>query len=768
MIRKKLMAGLLAAALVMPATIAPAPVSAADRFTDISDHWGRDIINEAASLGIVGGYPEGNFLPDNLMKREEFFKLITNVLTEVPDTSTTTLNFYDVDPIEWYVPTIKTIYAARIATGNGYGSIGIGQMVTREEAAKIVASIISTDNLDTTKNASSAKDVAKISSWALPYVNIMFQKGYMQGDTEGNFRPTTALTRAEAATLLLNVKKKESVIKGPGTAGTTTGTNTGTVTPPVTVTGNPVCGSGHTVAEGAFTAGNGTKESPYQIMTEAQLNHVRKHLGSGLYFQLANDINVSTDLATATSTVNGSYDWSNGNFVPIGDKGSPFIGSFDGNNHTIKGLKISGTVVGSSGNSAAPYAGLFGASDSSSIIQNITLARAEIKGDTNTGGIVGYNKGTIKNCVLESDSTVQGTSNVGGITGNSEGVLRSSINKARITSTGANTGGIAGYVKIEEDEALYSCVNKGTVSGENGVGGVAGCVTAVEKEITVEKCSNSGAVSAKKTYGGGVIGRIEAASGEVEISGCYNSGAVSGEGANGGIAGVLSGKDISAEDCYNTGSINGETVGGIAGENKGNIVNCYNKGKIIADSEAGGIAGTQSSGKATIDQCYNDGAVTANDNAGGIAGLNSGIVTNCYNTAKIKAEEKAGGIAGTNKEEIELCYNVGRISADDEGGVTGKNGGSIKYCFWLEDTADKVTGDKDSSASVSSSAELSQKELAGVNKITIGNDRDFLDDYLNDKNDEDVWEYLYDEDDDIDLDSDKEYLYPSLKDTERE
>ncbi|MGN0711807.1 MAG: S-layer homology domain-containing protein [Anaerovoracaceae bacterium] len=764
MIRKKLMAGLLAAALIVPTAVTPVPISAADRFTDISDHWGRDIINEAASLGIVGGYPEGNFLPDNLMKREEFFKLITNVLTEVPDTSTTTLNFYDVDPIEWYVPTIKTIYAAGIATGNGYGSIGIGQMITREEAAKIVASIVSTDNLDTTKNASSAKDAAQISSWALPYINIMFQKGYMQGDTEGNFRPTTALTRAEAATLLLNVKKKESVIKGPGTAGTTTGTNTGTVTPPVTVTGNPVCGSGHTVADGAFTVGNGTKDSPYQIMTEAQLNHVRKHLGSGLYFQLANNITVSTDFAATASAAAGSSDWSGGNFEPIGDKTAPFIGNFDGNNYTISGLNIQGTVVGSS--TAAPYAGLFGCISSDSVVEEVIIANASVKGSTNVGGITGYNLGTIKNCVSDSGSKVEGTTNTGGIAGTSEGNIKSSINKGEVKSAGTNIGGIAGYVNAAEDEALYSCVNKGSVSGKARVGGIVGCAAGSSKDISIEKCSNTGNVEAEDNYAGGIIGQTEGGSGEFEIRACYNSGEISGEGINGGITGISEGKAIIIRDCYNTGEINGGSSGGIVGSNESKIENCYNTGKIIADKDAGGITATQDSSKAVIDQCYNDGAVTSNDSAGGIAGINEGTISNCYNTAKIKAEESAGGIAGMNKEEIELCYNAGKISGDDnEGGLAGENAGTVKKCFWLEDTVKNAVGSKKSGATLTYTIQVTEEELAGQSKVSVGSSRDYVADYFNDENDETVWEYLYDTSES--LSKQKGYVYPSLTDTER-
>ena len=60
-------------------------------FTDIDGHWAEAIIEEAVGLKIVGGYPDGTFRPDNLIKREEFYKLLTNILTVTPDTSNTVI-----------------------------------------------------------------------------------------------------------------------------------------------------------------------------------------------------------------------------------------------------------------------------------------------------------------------------------------------------------------------------------------------------------------------------------------------------------------------------------------------------------------------------------------------------------------------------------------------------------------------------------------------------------------------------------------------------
>ncbi|HVI40161.1 MAG TPA: S-layer homology domain-containing protein, partial [Anaerovoracaceae bacterium] len=238
-------------------------------FTDIDGHWAEDIIKEAADLKIVGGYPDGTFRPDNLIKREEFYKLLTNILTVTPDTSDTKIQFTDVVENEWYVPTIKIAVASKITSGYGDGTFGIGLMISRQEAAKVAGSVIPSDADKSAKGAETALDKGSIADWAYDYVDLMFKKRYMKGDTEGNFRPTMALTRAEAATILLNVKKNETIIAA--NADELAGSNCLTV---------------HSGEEGAFTAGKGTQSEPYKIYTEAQLNHMRMHTTEGAFYIL--------------------------------------------------------------------------------------------------------------------------------------------------------------------------------------------------------------------------------------------------------------------------------------------------------------------------------------------------------------------------------------------------------------------------------------------------------------------------------------------------
>ncbi|QHI72096.1 S-layer homology domain-containing protein [Aminipila terrae] len=737
MVKKRVLAIMLSAVMVFTMNVSFASAGT-DKFTDINGHWGQSIINEAASLGVVGGYPEGYFLPDNLMKREEFYKLITNVLTVTPNTSNTVVTFKDVNPIEWYVPTIKTAVAAGITKGYEDGSFGIGQMISRQEAAKVVATVISTNNLDTSKSAATVKDAALIGDWALPYVNIMFQKGYMQGDDQGNFRPTMALTRAEAATLLLNVKKKETVIKGPGTVAVTT-------TPAITVpTGNAGCQRTHSVTAGAFTVGTGTAKDPYEVSSEEQLNHIRVHMSEGGYYKLTKDIKITKDFATtvpnvATSTPN----WSEGNFEPIGTEGNPFVGNFDGNGHSISGLNITGTAKGKDTGNIAGYAGLFGYVDAKSTIDGLTIEKSTIKGSIYVGGIGGYNKGFITNCALGEDSTVTGMVNTGGICGYSTQTLKSNINKGSVTGTDTNTGGIVGSMDLAGD-ALYGCVNKGIVKGKARTGGIIGYIPASTATINMDKCSNSGKVSSTADYAGGVIGQVDGSSYGAYVTNCSNTGELSGEGSNGGVIGYAKGDKTRITDCYNNGEINGNNSGGIVGNNEGDVEKCCNKGKIIATSEAGGIVAYQTTGEGHIQKCYNDGNVTANSNAGGIAGLSKDKIFNVYNTGKINATNTAGGLVGWNYGAIQRSYNAGDVDGSNGiGSLIGRNRAKLTNCFWLTGTNSKDIGYEDSGSSKSTVMLLSKEQLSGQLKVKLDNGFQLLTNYLNGKDGSEVWKYTY-------------------------
>lgn len=437
---------ILAVVLILTMVLATgAGASAAVQITDITGHRSEIAIREAISLGVIKGYPDGTYRPDGLIKREEFFSIINNILTVRPDTTNTKLDFTDVDPIEWYVPTVKTMVEAKITNGIGWGKVGIGLNITNQEAIKILATIIPTKSLSTEPVEILATDKAGIAEWALPYYKIMIKKGYVKNTTE-NLQPTEELTREVAAILLLKIKKGETVIAGNANDIVTEPSVTEPVVVPAT-SGGCITTASHAAIDGAFIAGTGTLEEPYQITTQDQLNHVRAHLGEGAFFVMTNDITITKDFEpTALAFLSAAADWSNGNFQPIGTKDNPFIGTFSGAGYKIEGLYIMGTVPSSEVAGArelASYVGLFGSIAESSVISNLKINNSQIFGKDYTGGIAGYSDGIIRNSGVGETAILKGGSFTGGIAGYNGNLIEKCFSKVNIqgnTATGAIIG----------------------------------------------------------------------------------------------------------------------------------------------------------------------------------------------------------------------------------------------------------------------------------------------------------------------------------------
>ena len=709
-------------------------------FTDIKGHWAESIITEAARLKIVGGYPDGTFLPDNLIKREEFYKLLTIILTEKPDTTNTKIQFTDVVDYEWYVPTIKIAVASGITSGYEDGTFGIGLMISRQEAAKVAGSVIPSYDVEDEKGAETALDKSKIADWAYDYVDLMFKKGYMKGDTEGNFRPTSALTRAEAATILLSIKKNETVIAA--NAGELSTTN---------------CMVEHQGQQGVFLKGDGTKSDPYEIANEEQLNHLRMHTSEGAFYILTKNIAITKDYATTAPAVTSDEpNWTDGNFEPIGSKENPFKGSVLGNGYTISGLNISGTTGRNSNKTGASYAGLFGYLGSGSSVTNLIVDASTITGNQYTGAIAGYNEGTVKNCQLGKKGIVSGSTYTGGLVGYSSQPLSSLRNRGAVAGTSANTGGIVGAINAPGTSLLY-CQNEGTVSGNDDTGGIVGeFASSTDAVATIQECYNKGTVEAGPYNAGGIAGTASGSNYSITISDCANSGVVTGSGINGGIAGLLETNKATITKSKNTGEVYGNGAGGIVGYNQGVVTYSYNSGTVKANMDAGGIAAYQQDSEGRVTKCYNEGTVSAKSYAGGIIGENDSRVDNCYHSGKVSGTNSIGGIAGKNTSTITNVYCSGKVTGDNGvGTLVGRNGGMLSNSYWLETVGTTSIGMIDSASKQSLVSMVTHEELSGQIRIKTSSGYEMLIDKMNANNatnaniinktePDPVWEYIYD------------------------
>ena len=134
----------------------------------------------------------------------------------------------------------------------------------------------------------------------------------------------------------------------------------------------------------------------------------------------------------------------------FGSQENPFKGTFDGNGHTIYGLRYH-TVW----NEPRADTGLFAATDGA-VIQNLTLESADIESDIRGGIVVGYANNTLFSHVTVKNSALK---------------LEAADNVLLIgTDLGIRGGGIAGQIN---ESTMYDCEVRNCWIRSNNTSGVA-------------------------------------------------------------------------------------------------------------------------------------------------------------------------------------------------------------------------------------------------------------------------------------------------------
>lgn len=133
---------------------------------------------------------------------------------------------------------------------------------------------------------------------------------------------------------------------------------------------------------------------------------------------------------------------------------------------------------------------------------------------------------------------------------------------------------------------------------------------------------------------------------------------------------------ISNLSLVNVDVIGYSSVGGLVGENKGNLTSCSVEGNISSTSQnVGGIAG-RSDG--TIHSCHSEGTVTTIDsnNAGGLVGRNNNVIINSSSNCDVfgYGNNSYGGLVGWNQGNIEDSHATGDVDGlIYTGGLIGRN-----------------------------------------------------------------------------------------------
>jgi hypothetical protein len=242
---------------------------------------------------------------------------------------------------------------------------------------------------------------------------------------------------------------------------------------------------------------------------------------------IANNGNLGINI-TLTENINlTDMDW-----TPIGiDYNHQYTGTFDGGDHTITGLTVTGSDQ---------YVGLFGHIGSGGKVKDVTLEDVKIESNSDlssVGGVAGRSYGgKIENCSVSG--SVSGSGIAGGVVGYQSGGFLTGCSSSATVNAGGVAGGVAGLT--DSGATLTACYATGDVtlesinSGGNFVGGVVGSNTS----CTLKACYAWGSVTGSGSgtiYVGGVTGTND----EGTLTACYHAnGTVSGPaGTTGGVTG---------------------------------------------------------------------------------------------------------------------------------------------------------------------------------------------------------------------------------------
>ncbi|MFJ7839830.1 InlB B-repeat-containing protein [Lysinibacillus sphaericus] len=171
----------------------PQPLPPIVTFQDIENHWAQEIIEALATQGIITGYKDGTFRPNETISRQHVAVLLTRAFTF--EASRPSIAFSDVASHHPYYHEITILQQAGIIDGID-GAFHPADHLTRAQLAKILANTLQLQPQTT----SSFTDVDS-SHWSAGYIGALERAGIALGDN-GKFRPEASVTRAQLAAFL--------------------------------------------------------------------------------------------------------------------------------------------------------------------------------------------------------------------------------------------------------------------------------------------------------------------------------------------------------------------------------------------------------------------------------------------------------------------------------------------------------------------------------------------------------------------------------------
>ena len=170
------------------------------KYKDITGYWGEPYVSTLASRGILGGFPDGTFHPNDNITRAQFAAIAVKALNVPPNGNPSTFN--DVPAKYWAAPAIGAVSNAGLVTGFPDGTFKPEDKLTRAQALVILAKALGSGYSDA-REVALYSDGSTVPAWALPSVTRAASAHIIANfPNPATISPNSLATRGEVAALM--------------------------------------------------------------------------------------------------------------------------------------------------------------------------------------------------------------------------------------------------------------------------------------------------------------------------------------------------------------------------------------------------------------------------------------------------------------------------------------------------------------------------------------------------------------------------------------
>ncbi|WEK54977.1 MAG: S-layer homology domain-containing protein [Candidatus Cohnella colombiensis] len=183
--------------------------NAAMDFADAQGHWAEKTIDIFVQLNLINGYKDGTFRPNSPITRAEFATILNRAF-HIQGGSNTSVVLKDIDAT-WAKDDIENLVVAGVINGYTDGTFKPNQTITREEMTVMLSRIVNLNSLEKDTAKGHFSDLSD--AYAVEEIQVAAQAGIVSGKGDGRFDPKSDATRAEALQMILNVLKLNPQLK---------------------------------------------------------------------------------------------------------------------------------------------------------------------------------------------------------------------------------------------------------------------------------------------------------------------------------------------------------------------------------------------------------------------------------------------------------------------------------------------------------------------------------------------------------------------------